>query len=477
MVDAGEQYAAQIEAARLAVGRGEPSAAVEALTEAIAFGERHFGAEHASLSMALNELSRLYIRQANHAHAEPVLMRLLQITRAKGDRHPDVATVLAGLAVAKRGLGDDASAEVLYRQALQIREDVLAPDHMATVITLEQLSDTCAARGNSAEALILLQRALLRRERVLGAEHATVDRLHARIAELEGRASHSSTSPMDAPVAPPIPAIEVAPASPAAAPTAEAPVMAASSRGTTATRPSRRRPPRYALVSAAVVVLAIGGLALSSLAANEIEQAPAETSVEAPTVAAEAAPATNSPAAIGAPAVLADARPDSAPAPSASDTAPATPTAPVALPRLRRIVVPKVAMPSVDSLIRGSVNIARETDSDVIGTAARLRTSASNDATGATPPVLIGPAPTPRFPEQLRARPIEGEVVVEFRVDEKGRVDPSSMREVQSPHELLTAAVRKVLPQFRFEPARSAGPDSKPESALVRFRTEFSVRN
>src|SRR5215213_5806924 len=130
--------------------------------------DKNAGIESA-LHRELNELSRLYIRHSDYARAEPVLERLLQMARARGDRHPDVATALAGLAVAKRGLGDVASAEQLYRQALRIREDVLAPEHMAIVVTLEQLAETCADRGKLAEALVHLQRALLRRERALGA--------------------------------------------------------------------------------------------------------------------------------------------------------------------------------------------------------------------------------------------------------------------------------------------------------------------
>ena len=73
----------------------------------------------------------------------------------------------------KRKLGDDASAEALYRDALRIREKVLEPNHMVTVGTLEQLSETCAARGNFAEALALLRRALPTREAALGPGHAT----------------------------------------------------------------------------------------------------------------------------------------------------------------------------------------------------------------------------------------------------------------------------------------------------------------
>src|SRR5215218_1021602 len=190
MDEASEQYAKLIEAGRLEAGGGDRSVAEGHFLEAVAIGERQFGQEHPSLSVALNELSRLYIRQSDFSRAEPVLRRLLQITRAKGDRHPDVATVLAGLAVTKRGVGDHAGAEGLYRYALRIREEVLAPNHMAIVITLEQLGETCAARGNLGEALIHLQRALLRREGALGMEHATVRALHVRIVELQRRAAH-----------------------------------------------------------------------------------------------------------------------------------------------------------------------------------------------------------------------------------------------------------------------------------------------
>ncbi len=80
-------------------------------------------------------------------------------------------------------------------------------------------------------------------------------------------------------------------------------------------------------------------------------------------------------------------------------------------------------------------------------------------------------------PDELRAKPIDGEVVVQFRVNEKGRVDASTMQVLQSGHELFTAAVRNVLPRFRFEPARSSGPESKPQSAWVQFRAQFNARN
>jgi protein TonB len=91
----------------------------------------------------------------------------------------------------------------------------------------------------------------------------------------------------------------------------------------------------------------------------------------------------------------------------------------------------------------------------------------------ATSPTLIGTAPQPAYPEALRDQQVEGDVVVQFVVDENGRPDVSSMTVVRSPHVLLTNAARAVLPQFRFEPARSAPPQSAPRPETVRYTFTF----
>jgi TonB family protein len=123
--------------------------------------------------------------------------------------------------------------------------------------------------------------------------------------------------------------------------------------------------------------------------------------------------------------------------------------------------------------MRGSGKAERESYADQLSPTGKLRTSTYGGDGSATSPVLIGDAPQPRYPDMLRAQRIEGEVVVQFVVDETGRVDVSSMKTLRSPHDAFTNAVRNVLPKFRFEPARSAA--SKPIAERVQYTIQFAA--
>jgi hypothetical protein len=46
----------------------------------------------------------------------------------------------------------------------------------------------------------------------------------------------------------------------------------------------------------------------------------------------------------------------------------------------------------------------------------------------------------------------------------------------RSDHELFTAAVRNVLPRFRFEPAHTLAPDSKPVAVWVSVPFRFTTK-
>jgi TonB family protein len=581
-------------------GRAGEAEAGPLLTEALTISEGLFGREHAALAPVLTELSRLHLQQSQHAPAADALKRLLAIARVKGEEHPDVATALSGLAFVKRKLGDNASAEALYRDALRIREKALEPNHMVTVVTLEQLSETCAARGNLAEALVLLHRALPTREATLGAGHKTVRAVRSRLAELElqvaitadtaaaaartaGDAIPPPASPADTPsTAAPSPtnsmkleflgepeprALRPAPTSRerAKAPTVAAAVAAASLMASSiqtssapqivisppeSARPSgsitgresgaayrdavlpdvahgnvasgdaalghgessialvhadsperapKKRTVLYASAGVTAAAIAIAGLLMSRPRAGGGSD-PVSTAMSAPQHATAAgAPvvtaatrtvstATGAVTLEGAPradsfrsasATRAPAAPVVQPEQRAPESAPPEFRAPRVEVHLGPINIPSMpAATSVDSIVRPATERLRASDTDRTGTGDGVSLPTSADVDNArTPAKIIGRAPEPRFPDALlRSGQREGEVVVRFMVDELGRVDVESMIVERSNHELFTAAVRDILPRFRFEPARTHAPESKPVAAWVTVPFRFATK-
>jgi len=164
--------------------------------KALELGDRTLGPEHADLVLVVNDLTRLYLKRGDHAAAETLLLRLLDMKRSKGEDHPEVGTVLASLAAVRQALGRHESAEQLWRRVLEIRERTLAPNHFAIATALEHLGNSCAARGNIREALSVFQRAQTIRERTLGSEHASLRTCRERIADLLLQASEDSLEPV-----------------------------------------------------------------------------------------------------------------------------------------------------------------------------------------------------------------------------------------------------------------------------------------
>jgi TonB family protein len=510
------------------LGRAGEAEAEPLLTEALAISEGLFGREHAALAPVLNELGRLHFHRSQYARAADVVERLLAIARAKGEENADVATALAGLAVVKRKLGDDASAEALYRDALRIREKVLEPRHMATVVTLEHLSETCAARGNFGEALALLRRALATRELTSAPNHSTVQVARSRVAALElqvaAAAAPSTTvpSPIDskapeflgeseprvlplaarlsqrvktpavtaaaatgsstAPSMPTWPSrIAISPppspvesARPSASSTGDWRPIVAENLVDSPERARKKRTTVYSFAGVAAVAVVIAELLMVGARAG--------SGTEAVSTEMSAEPRRNG----GAPVVTGPA--------SLAPTTPVirlqgeqrTPTSTrpeLRSPRveihLNSLDIPSIpAPPSAESILRRAMEPQRRSDTN--------RTEASNEpsrpasaniVSAHTSPKLIGRVPDPGFPDALlRSGTREGQVVVRFMVNDLGRVDVASMIVERSDDELFTEAVRDVLPLFRFEPARTLGLESRPVAAWVSVPFRFTTK-
>ena len=62
-----------------------------------------------------------------------------------------------------------------------------------------------------------------------------------------------------------------------------------------------------------------------------------------------------------------------------------------------------------------------------------------------------------KYPEELRAEPIAGEVLAQFVVDTTGLVLPETFKVLRTTNPLFARSVKEVLPDMRFSPARAHG--------------------
>ena len=562
------------------LARGANEEAEPLLRRALEISQRQLGADHPDLNGLFNVLSRLYLKQGAFTKAEPLLERLLALKRVKGEEHPEVATVLASLALVRQGVGDHEGAEALGRRVLQIREKTLAPNHYAIASALELLGDECAARGKVDEAGRLYQRALSIREQTLGVSHASLRVLRERIVDLQLQAADLAgdegfsallTPPTLGFLTPPTPVAAPAPAParapvplPPAAATAlpltlsiaarteietvapvrlpaqpvaeaeerdeqrqqalvlpaatgllslqdelqqiedemneEAAALSASERvrrvlSTLSAALSTRRA-QATIAGVTVVVLLLGALSTQPRAAERSENGSVSSRASQPqqqprtngSALAISASDTNSRlirTSAGSVAVHPVSASPSTPAPareaeqrssreSSRDRGNDAPS--LELSRNLRLPVAAVSVGRADSIARAS----EQTPGVGQGFSKQFWASgidkrSSESPTGPTSARLLGTMPEPVYPVFLRKNNVEGEVVVQFVVDETGKPDMSTLEVVRSPHDAMTASVRKVIEQIRFEPARTGGTNPKPRTEVVRSSFLFKA--
>lgn len=83
----------------------------------------------------------------------------------------------------------------------------------------------------------------------------------------------------------------------------------------------------------------------------------------------------------------------------------------------------------------------------------------------------LGGEPEIVYPDSLWRESAAGEVTLEFVVDERGRLDWSSLKVVNETHPFFTRAVLEALAMARWEPARLSG---RRVAQLVRYPVRFS---
>jgi TonB family protein len=262
----------------------------------------------------------------------------------------------------------------------------------------------------------------------------------------------------------------------------------------------KKRAVRYGSAGVAAVAIAIAGLLMlrprvgsgRTPVSTEMNAAQRTTAAGAPVVTVAATRTAS--IGTGAATILATTHADSlraaraTPAPAAAviqreQRAPESGPPELRLPRIKvrleSMNIPSMpATPSVDAILRSAMERQRASDTDRIETRDEVSRPTSVDLDHAhTAPKIMGRVPEPTFPDALlRSGRREGQVVVRFMVSELGTVDLASIVVERSDHELFTEAVREVLPLFRFEPAYTLGPVSKPVAAWVSLPFRFMTK-
>ncbi|HVB22938.1 MAG TPA: tetratricopeptide repeat protein [Ktedonobacteraceae bacterium] len=120
----------------------------------------------------LNKAGYYLYDLAFYADAEPLYQRALQIReQVLGPQHPSTATSLNNLAALYDTQGKYEQAKPLYQRALRISEQVLGPQHPDTAQSLNNLALLYQSQGKYEQAEPLLKRALQISEQVLDPQH------------------------------------------------------------------------------------------------------------------------------------------------------------------------------------------------------------------------------------------------------------------------------------------------------------------
>ena len=124
---------------------------------------------------SLHTLGRVFFHQGDPQAAKSHHQRALEIRdEVLGPDHPDVASSVLSLGNVCSIQGDHDNARVHYQRALAILEKALGPDHPDTAYGLANLGSALSNLGDHDQALAHFQRALTILEKALGPDHPDV---------------------------------------------------------------------------------------------------------------------------------------------------------------------------------------------------------------------------------------------------------------------------------------------------------------
>ncbi|SEE71804.1 Tetratricopeptide (TPR) repeat [Rhizobiales bacterium GAS191] len=156
-------------------GRAMFSLAEAMYRNAIASGERQFGADSLEIARFKNNLANVLSALGRGGEAEPLLREALRLQEEKlGRSDPGRARMMTSLAWLLQEMGKSAEAEQLLREAIESCEATLGRGHPDMAVRINNLALVLQRSGHAEEAEALLREAIQAGERSLGRDHPVV---------------------------------------------------------------------------------------------------------------------------------------------------------------------------------------------------------------------------------------------------------------------------------------------------------------
>lgn len=180
------------------VARRELAEAEELLLEALAVDEARLGPTHPQLAPTLAELSGLYRLQGAPEKALPYTRRAVELGRARGEDHSDLAYDLTNLAQVLIDTGDLAEAESAARESARMSAATDGPDSPFLARAILTLAIVLRDQGRVSEARTEVDAAVAIAEAALPAGHSFTANLLANRARIAHAGGDLATAETDA---------------------------------------------------------------------------------------------------------------------------------------------------------------------------------------------------------------------------------------------------------------------------------------
>jgi tetratricopeptide (TPR) repeat protein len=140
-----------------------------ALAEAIGSKE---GSKYQGTLTKMNEIAETLRGRSKYEAAEEMHRRTLELRKNMlGPEHPDTLTSMNNLAEILRSQDKYEAAEEMHRRALELREKVLGPEHLDTLASMSNLTEVLSSQGKYEAAGKMRRRMLEQKKEALGPEH------------------------------------------------------------------------------------------------------------------------------------------------------------------------------------------------------------------------------------------------------------------------------------------------------------------